>query len=161
MQETLNRLQLKAQLAVGDAREPARWWDGKPFDAILLDAPCTASGIVRRHPDVRWLRRAGDATTLAHTQSQMLLALWPLLKPGGALVYATCSLFKMEGEQRIDAFLQRPEAAGAVRDPRAGGHLLPLPDNAGQADAGRASAGQDGFFYARLIKPATPLLTHR
>ena len=161
VQETLNRLQLKAQLAVGDAREPARWWDGKPFDAILLDAPCTASGIVRRHPDVRWLRRAGDATTLAHTQSQMLLALWPLLKPGGALVYATCSLFKMEGEQRIDAFLQRPEAAGVVRDPRAGGHLLPLPDNAGQADAGRASAGQDGFFYARLIKPATPLLPRR
>ena len=154
VQENLNRLQLKAQLVVGDARDPARWWDGRAFDAILLDAPCTASGIVRRHPDVRWLRRADDVNALALTQAQMLEALWPLLTPGGALVYATCSLFKMEGEQRIDAFLQRPLALGALLDPRSPGHLLPLPHNDADADPGRASASADGFFYARLIKPA-------
>jgi 16S rRNA (cytosine967-C5)-methyltransferase len=155
VQETLNRLQLptstSVRLAVGDAREPARWWDGVPFDAILLDAPCTASGIVRRHPDVRWLRRADDVGALAHTQAQMLLALWPLLKPGGTLVYATCSLFKAEGEQRIDAFLQRPEAAGAQLDTASSGHLLPSPDNANDP-----SSTHDGFFYARLLKPLTP-----
>ena len=154
VQENLNRLQLKAQLVVGDARDPARWWDGRAFDAILLDAPCTASGIVRRHPDVRWLRRADDVNALALTQAQMLEALWPLLTPGGALVYATCSLFKIEGEQRIDAFLQRPLALGALLDPRSPGHLLPLPHNDADADPGRASASADGFFYARLIKPA-------
>ncbi len=154
VQENLNRLQLKAQLVVGDARDPARWWDGRAFDAILLDAPCTASGIVRRHPDVRWLRRADDVNALALTQAQMLEALWPLLTPGGALVYATCSLFKMEGEQRIDAFLQRPLALGALLDPRSPGHLLPLPHNDADADPGRVSASADGFFYARLIKPA-------
>ena len=154
VQESLNRLQLKARLAVGDAREPSSWWDGQAFDAILLDAPCTASGIVRRHPDVRWLRRAGDADALAKTQAQMLEALWPLLKPGGTLVYATCSLFKAEGEQRIDAFLQRPVAQGAQLDPRSPGHLLPLPHNDGEADPTRASATQDGFFFARICKPA-------
>ena len=158
VQETLNRLQLKAQLVVGDAREPARWWDGKPFDAILLDAPCTASGIVRRHPDVRWLRRADDVAALAQTQAQMLQALWPLLKPGGTLVYATCSLFKAEGEQRIAAFMQRLQDPGALLDPHSPGHLLPLPDNGGDADAAThacASAGQDGFYFARITRPAS------
>ncbi|MBI3368336.1 MAG: 16S rRNA (cytosine(967)-C(5))-methyltransferase RsmB, partial [Burkholderiales bacterium] len=81
VQETLNRLQLKATLLAADARYPARWWDGKPFDAILLDAPCTASGIVRRHPDVRWLRRPDDVVALARIQAELLDALWPLLKP--------------------------------------------------------------------------------
>ncbi|MFM8766380.1 MAG: 16S rRNA (cytosine(967)-C(5))-methyltransferase RsmB, partial [Rubrivivax sp.] len=100
VQETLDRLGLNARLQAADARQTARWWDGKPFDAILLDAPCSASGIVRRHPDVRWLRRPQDISTLARTQEELLNALWPLLKPGGRLVYATCSVFLAEGRQR-------------------------------------------------------------
>lgn len=147
VRETLDRLQLHASLLAGDARDTARWWDGRPFDAILLDAPCSASGIVRRHPDIRWLRRAEDIGALARLQSELLEALWPLLAPGGRLLYASCSLFKAEGQDRIDAFLQRHGAQGARLDPRSPGHLLPLPDNPGEA------APQDGFFYALLHKP--------
>jgi len=95
--DTLRRLRLQAELKAGDAGDPARWWDGRPFDAILLDAPCSASGIVRRHPDIRWLRRASDLPQLAAQQARLLDALWPLLKPGGRLLYATCSVFKCEG----------------------------------------------------------------
>jgi 16S rRNA (cytosine967-C5)-methyltransferase len=145
VQDTLNRLQLKAELKAGDARDTAAWWDGRPFDAVLLDAPCTASGIVRRHPDVRWLRRPDDVTALARIQAEMLEALWPLLKPGGRLLYATCSLFKAEGQAQIDAFLQRPAGRNARLDPRSPGHLLPLADNA-------ARAVHDGFYYALLHK---------
>jgi 16S rRNA (cytosine967-C5)-methyltransferase len=87
-----------AVLKAADARQPQSWWDGRPFDAILLDAPCTASGIVRRHPDVRWLRRPEDVVALARLQGELLAALWPLLAPGGRLLYATCSLFKAEGQ---------------------------------------------------------------
>lgn len=148
VQETLNRLQLKATLKAADARDPAAWWDGRPFDAILLDAPCSASGIVRRHPDIRWLRRPADVAALARTQAQLLAALWPLLAPGGRLVYATCSLFKAEGQHQIDAFLQRPEVGVACLDASTPGHLLPLPDN---AHAGAVTA--DGFYYALLHKP--------
>ena len=148
VQEGLNRLHLSAALQCGDARQPAAWWDGRPFDAILLDAPCTASGIVRRHPDIRWLRRPEDITTLARLQAQMLDALWPLLAPGGRLLYATCSLFPAEGQLQIDAFLQRIGPGAARLDPAAPGHLLPLPDNA-QATAATA----DGFFYALIHKP--------
>lgn len=146
VQETLNRLQLKAELKAADARDTASWWDGRPFDAILLDAPCSASGIVRRHPDVRWLRRADDVTALARIQAEMLDALWPLLKPGGRLLYVTCSLFKAEGQAGIDAFLQRPAGLSPRRDPRSPGHLLPVPDNPGEA-------AHDGFYYALLHKP--------
>ena len=145
VQETLNRLQLKAHLSAADGRDTARWWDGQPFDAILLDAPCSASGIVRRHPDVRWLRRPDDIVALARLQDELLQALWPLVAPGGRLLYATCSLFKAEGSQRIDAFLQRQPAGTVLPDPAAPGHLLPLADN----DA----APEDGFFYALLNKP--------
>jgi len=144
--DTLQRLQLKAELACADARDTARWWDGRPFDAILLDAPCTASGIVRRHPDVRWLRRPDDVVALARVQAEMLAALWPLLRPGGRLLYVTCSMFKAEGQAQIDAFLQRGGDACPRSDPRAPGHLLPLPDNSGRAV-------HDGFFYALLHKP--------
>lgn len=147
VQDTLNRLHLAGpgvRLAAADARDTARWWDGKPFDAILLDAPCTASGIVRRHPDVRWLRRPDDVHQLVRIQAQLLEALWPLLAPGGRLLYATCSLFKAEGEQQIDAFLQRLPAGTATRDPASPGHLLPLADN--------GAAPEDGFFYALLHK---------
>ncbi|MET0335661.1 MAG: 16S rRNA (cytosine(967)-C(5))-methyltransferase RsmB, partial [Rhizobacter sp.] len=97
--DTLARLKLNARSVAADARTPADWWDGQPFDAILLDAPCSASGIVRRHPDVRWLRRDSDIPALARIQAELLDALWPLLKPGGRLLYCTCSVFKAEGRQ--------------------------------------------------------------
>ena len=148
VQETLKRLHLAATLKAGDARQPAAWWDGRRFDAILLDAPCTASGIVRRHPDIRWLRRPDDIAALGRIQAQMLDALWPLLAPGGRLLYATCSLFPAEGQQQIDAFLQRQDPGAARLDPASPGHLLPLPDNA-NAEAATA----DGFYYALIHKP--------
>ena len=148
VQDTLKRLHLAATLKAGDARQPAAWWDGRPFDAILLDAPCTASGIVRRHPDIRWLRRPGDIAALAQVQAQMLDALWPLLAPGGRLLYATCSVFPAEGQAQIDAFLQRQGPGAARLDPASPGHLLPLPDN-----APAAAASADGFFYALIHQP--------
>ena len=152
VQDTLNRLQLRAELKAGDARQPNAWWDGRPFDAILLDAPCTASGIVRRHPDVRWLRRADDIHTLARIQAELLDALWPLLAPGGRLLYATCSIFLPEGQQQIDAFMQRQPPGTARVDPASPGHLLPSRDNAPQGVYGRGTALQDGFFYALIHK---------
>ncbi|RZL00698.1 MAG: 16S rRNA (cytosine(967)-C(5))-methyltransferase RsmB, partial [Rubrivivax sp.] len=121
--DTLDRLGLSANTVAADASQPDTWWDGEFFDAILLDAPCSASGIVRRHPDVRWLRRDSDIAQLARTQDAMLTALWPKLKPGGRLLYCTCSVFKQEGQARIDAFLQRTPSARALPAP---GHLLPV-----------------------------------
>ena len=155
VQDTLTRLGLPAPasrvaLQAADARQPAVWWDGRLFDAILLDAPCTASGIVRRHPDIRWLRRPEDVAALAAIQRELLDALWPLLKPGGRLVYATCSIFKAEGQQQIDAFLQRHADQGAWLDPLSPGHLLGLPDN--QALLAALPSG-DGFFHALIHKP--------
>ncbi len=160
--ETLARLHLPPgltpQTRAVDAAQPDPWWDGRPFDAILLDAPCSASGIVRRHPDARWLRRATDIDTLAALQDRLLDALWPLLAPGGHLLYCTCSLFKQEGEQRIDAFLQRHPGA---RRHQAPGHLLPVVEyiddhasEAAAASAARDPVAGDGFFYALLGKPA-------
>ncbi len=165
VQETLLRLRLPAAgtaarvaLRAADARQTAAWWDGKPFDAILLDAPCTASGIVRRHPDIRWLRRPEDVASLARVQAELLNALWPLLKPGGRLVYASCSLFKAEGQDQIDAFLQRQAPGTARLDPTSPGHLLPLADN-GSAEVGSPGGGahggpftHDGFYIALLHK---------
>jgi len=150
--DTLGRLGLSARTVAADAGTPQAWWDGQPFDAILLDAPCSAAGIVRRHPDVRWLRRSTDIAALVATQARLLDALWPLLKPGGRLLYCTCSVFRCEGQQQIDAFLQRQPAGAARLDPASPGHLLPLPDN---ADAGVAHAHHvaDGFFYALIHKP--------
>ena len=150
VKESLDRLGLSARLQVADARQTARWWDGKPFDAILLDAPCSASGIVRRHPDVRWLRRPQDITQMARTQDELLQALWPLLKPGGRLVYATCSVFMAEGRDRIDAFLQRPQAANALLDAASPGHLPPLLDNTRVLPGAPAALPGDGFYYALL-----------
>ena len=115
--ETLARLGLGARTLAADAAAPASWWDGRPFEAILLDAPCSASGIVRRHPDVRWLRRPGDLAALARTQARLLDALWPLLAPGGRLLYCTCSVFRCEGSAQIDAFLQRAGRRSARRQP--------------------------------------------
>lgn len=151
--ESLRRLGLQAATRVGDATRPATWWDGRPFDAILLDAPCSGSGVVRRHPDIRWLRRPQDIQALTRIQSAMLDALWPLLKPGGRLLYATCSVFRAEGQAQIDAFMQRHRDEGVGVDPGSPGHLLPLPDNQAARAWGGASVDADGFFYALLRKP--------
>jgi 16S rRNA (cytosine967-C5)-methyltransferase len=150
--ETLARLRLTARTLAADAGVPATWWDGVPFDAILLDAPCSASGIVRRHPDIRWLRRASDIPALAATQARLLDALWPLLKPGGRLLYCTCSVFKAEGQDVIDAFLQRRADARVAASPPSPGHLLPLPDNGAERSEQRGGARADGFFHALLAK---------
>ncbi len=154
--QSLTRLGLKARLLCADATDPAAWWEGVPFDAILLDAPCSASGIVRRHPDVRWLRRASDIDALALTQTHLLEALWPLLKSGGRLLYCTCSVFKSEGQARIDAFMQRRQDAVITPEPASPGHLLPLSDNGAQsvrpAAAHAAASPGDGFFFALIEK---------
>ncbi len=142
--DSLSRLGLSARLACADASRPSDWWDGRPFDAILLDAPCSGSGVVRRHPDIRWLRRPADIAALAATQAALLDALWPLLAPGGRLLYATCSVFRDEGQRQVDAFLQRTAHAGPWLDPASPGHLNGLPDN------DRFTDGDDGFFYALL-----------
>jgi 16S rRNA (cytosine967-C5)-methyltransferase len=152
--QSLSRLGLTARVVCADAGDTRSWWNGEPFDAILLDAPCSASGIVRRHPDVRWLRRASDIDALALTQARLLDALWPLLKPGGRVLYCTCSVFKREGHAQIDAFMQRWPDAAMAHDPTSPGHLLPLSDN--ESPPGSfvhilASPG-DGFYYALLEK---------
>jgi 16S rRNA (cytosine967-C5)-methyltransferase len=153
--ENLERLDLQAQVLVADAQEPAQWWPqhcgSQLFDAILLDAPCTASGIVRRHPDVRWLRRESDVEQLAIVQAGLLTTLWPLLAAGGRLLYCTCSVFRAEGEHQIEAFLAHNRDAVLLPSP---GHLLPrngaqlhsVPDN--------LPSDHDGFFYALLQKRA-------
>jgi 16S rRNA (cytosine967-C5)-methyltransferase len=149
----LARLGLAATTRVADAARPETWWDGRPFEAILLDAPCSASGIVRRHPDVRWLRRESDIAALAAAQDRLLDALWPLLAPGGRLLYCTCSLFRAEGQERIDAFLQRRGDAFLPVSGASPGHLLPLPDNDGTPSAvPSSSAAADGFFLQLLEK---------
>jgi 16S rRNA (cytosine967-C5)-methyltransferase len=148
--DTLRRLRLHAELKASDAGQPAAWWDGRPFEAILLDAPCSASGIVRRHPDIRWLRRASDLPQLAAQQARLLDALWPLLRPGGRLLYATCSVFGCEGQAQIDAFLQRHGAASAALHPASPGHLLTVPDNPGEAAGSEVL--HDGFYLALILK---------
>jgi 16S rRNA (cytosine967-C5)-methyltransferase len=152
VEQTLDRLHLRATTRCADAARPQDWWDGRPFDAILLDAPCTASGIVRRHPDVRWLRRSDDVVTLSSTQARLLDALWPTLAPGGKLLYCTCSVFKAEGSDQIDAFLQRRPDARSVGDPALTGHLLPLSHNPSAGGDGGGTALNDGFFYSLLLK---------
>jgi 16S rRNA (cytosine967-C5)-methyltransferase len=150
--QTMKRLGLHAELLAADASKPSDWWDGRPFDAILLDAPCSASGIVRRHPDIRWLRRTEDVLNLARMQDALLDALWPLLRPGGRLLFATCSLFKAEGQDRIDAFLQRHARSDATLLQTSPGHILPVIENERQP-LQTASHLVDAFFYALLEKP--------
>ena len=149
--DNLERLSLKAQIVAADAAQPKLWWDGQPFDAILLDAPCTASGIVRRHPDVRWLRRATDIAQLAQTQATLLSALWPLLKPGGRLVYCTCSVFRAEGEKQVLTFLAHNKEAVLRPAP---GHLLPDSGGKGHGVRENLKGDHDGFFYAAFDKRA-------
>ncbi len=149
--DNLQRLRLHATLRAADALEPHTWWDGRPFDAVLLDAPCSASGIVRRHPDIRWLRRATDIDALTALQARLLDTLWPLVAPGGRLLYVTCSLFKREGEEQIDAFLQRLPGGSATLHPASPGHLLTVPHNDEEAGGG-PGAPHDGFYFALICK---------
>lgn len=151
VRDNLARLGLSAHVQTADAADTATWWDGQLFDAILLDAPCTASGIVRRHPDVRWLRRATDIAQLANTQKTLLEALWPLLAPGGRMLYATCSVFRAEGEDQVLAFLSRHTDARREPSP---GHILPGNAGTGACITDNVPGGYDGFFYARLDKAA-------
>lgn len=143
--ENLERLSLAAELKVADAADTATWWDGRPFDRILLDAPCTGSGMVRRHPDARWLKREADIAQLAKSQARLLAALWPLLRRGGTLLYATCSVFRQENQDQVKAFLAtHPEARHEPLEAlktygTQDGQLLP-------------AATHDGFFYARFRK---------
>jgi 16S rRNA (cytosine967-C5)-methyltransferase len=151
--QNLRRLSVQAEVRQADASQPQAWWDGRSFDAILLDAPCTASGIVRRHPDVRWLRRPEDSAQLARTQAALLDALWPLLVPGGRLLYCTCSLFRTEGDEVIQAFLARNTQASLCPSP---GHLIPAGMPAGGAVGDNALGEHDCFYYALLEKAASP-----
>ena len=151
--ETLARLGLHATVLVADAARPQDWWQqhcgGALFDAILLDAPCTASGIVRRHPDVRWLRRESDIAQLAALQAQLLKALWPLVRPGGRLLYCTCSVFRAEGDGQVQTFLANNTDALLLPSP---GHLIPGKGDTTEAVPDNLSGDHDGFFYALLQK---------
>jgi 16S rRNA (cytosine967-C5)-methyltransferase len=145
--QTLQRVGAKAQTRIADATQPDSWWDGEGFDAILLDAPCSATGVVRRQPDVLLHRRAADVDALVASQARLLDALWPTLRRGGVLVYATCSLLKDENQRQIESFLARttdaqPQPLGSHFGHPAGPGRQRLP---GEDDG-------DGFFYARIRK---------
>ena len=147
MQDTFERLGLAIESRVADAMRPDTWWDGVPFAAILIDAPCSATGIVRRQPDVLLHRRETDIDTLRATQADLLDALWRVLAPGGTLLYATCSILRAENSEQVQAFLARtadarlePLDAGFGHDTGHGHQRLP------------GEQGMDGFFYARLRK---------
>jgi 16S rRNA (cytosine967-C5)-methyltransferase len=147
--QNLQRLGLKADIVVADAAQPKTWWDGQQFDAILLDAPCSASGIVRRHPDVRWLRRASDISQLAAVQKNLLKMLWPLLKPGGRMLYVTCSVFRQEGELQVKTFVEHN--TDCTLHPCLG-HLRPQNSLTPAALVDNLAGDHDGFYYALLEK---------
>lgn len=163
IEENLSRLGLTARVVVGDAGDPSEWHDGRPFDRILADVPCSASGIVRRHPDVRWLRRSTDIAALAAEQRRILDALWPLVAPGGELLYVTCSIFPEEGEEQARWFERSHEDAVRLDAP---GQLMPTCSGAAAERSAWLSTGtrafdleragadidHDGFFYARFQK---------
>lgn len=142
VRDNMRRLQLSATLLTGDAAQPADWWDGQPFQRILADVPCSATGVVRRHPDIKWLRRASDIEGFAQQQQHILSALWPLLEAGGKLLYVTCSILRRENQLVIDEFLSRHSDAAQLSLSAPGmtqGQLLP-------------NEQHDGFFYALLQK---------
>ncbi|WP_411886469.1 16S rRNA (cytosine(967)-C(5))-methyltransferase RsmB [Polaromonas sp. YR568] len=147
--QNLKRLGLRADIKVGDAGKPDGWWDGRLYDGILLDAPCTASGIVRRHPDVRWLRRPTDIPQLAAIQAKLLETLWPLLKPGARLLYCTCSVFRAEGDNQLQTFLTHHTDASLRPSP---GHLLPQSGVEATVFPDNLMREHDGFYYALLEK---------
>ncbi|EPF9729790.1 16S rRNA (cytosine(967)-C(5))-methyltransferase RsmB [Vibrio fluvialis] len=142
--DNLKRLNLSAKVVCGDARYPQEWWQGSQFDRILLDAPCSATGVIRRHPDIKWLRRAEDIAALAELQREILDAMWQQLKPGGTLVYATCSITPQENVLQVKDFLARTSDAQLVGSEldNPGRQILP-----GEED-------MDGFYYAVLTKQA-------
>ncbi len=147
VRENLQRLGLQASLVAADARATGEWWDGKPFQRILLDAPCSATGVIRRHPDIKLARKPEDIAALAHLQGELLDALWPTLEVGGVLLYATCSVMPAENSDSIAAFLARTPGARELDLPGPWGmkqphgrQLLPQVE------------GHDGFYYAKLIK---------
>ena len=137
----LARLGLEATWRAADAADPAAWWDGRPFDRILLDAPCTATGVIRRHPDIKVLRQPDDVDRARAGQVRLLQALWPTLAAGGRLVYATCSVLRAENQSVVQDFLsQTPDAKLAPEEPPEGRQILP------------GEANMDGFYYACLLK---------
>lgn len=142
VEENLERAGLSAIIHCADVATTDDWWDGEPFDRILLDAPCSATGVIRRHPDIKWLRRADDISELANLQSRILNSLWPLLKPGGELLYATCSILKQENQTQIESFLQQ----------QTGASLIPIDAEHKMLQLLPGDYGGDGFFYARLKK---------
>ena len=154
--DNLRDLGLSATLVAGDAGEPAAWWDGRPFERILLDVPCSATGVIRRHPDIKLLRRPEDVAALAARQLQLLHALWPLLAPGGRLVYASCSALQAETAAVIEAFMRpaRRRARRHRRSHRAQRHVGMSDASARRAACASAAgtAGMDGFYYACLEK---------
>ena len=151
--QNLQRLNLSAELVVGDACNPEHWWDGKQFDRILLDVPCSALGVIRRHPDIKLLRKPADIQQLQQLQQKILETIWPLLKAGGILIYATCSTLKVENEQQIDNFITNHsdaenlpiKATWGISRPF-GRQILPGTD------------AMDGFYYARIGKQKLPQL---
>jgi 16S rRNA (cytosine967-C5)-methyltransferase len=152
--ENLARLGQQADIVVGDASRPADWWDGQQYDRILADVPCSASGIVRRHPDIRWLRRETDIARLVNEQRRIVSQLWPLLKPGGILVYVTCSIFPTEGEEQARWFGAQLSDAIRLQAP---GQLLPGARASQPADGPATGlpglpSDYDGFYYARFQK---------
>jgi 16S rRNA (cytosine967-C5)-methyltransferase len=142
IKENFQRLKLNAVLKCGDATKPETWWDGIPFQRILADVPCSASGVVRRHPDIKWLRRPSDIESFANQQEQILKSLWPLLERGGKLLYATCSVFSRENQQVVEAFLDIHKDAKQE-------NISEYELNNGQLQPGDQ---HDGFFYALLQK---------
>ncbi|HEC13693.1 MAG TPA: 16S rRNA (cytosine(967)-C(5))-methyltransferase RsmB [Acidiferrobacteraceae bacterium] len=147
VQENLKRLGLKARLVEGDALEPQIWWDGEAFDRILLDAPCSGSGVIRRHPDIKLLRTPKDIEALAARQKNLLDSLWPLLRSGGKLVYATCSILPDEGENQLEWFMAKHPDTRALTTTMTMGVALKF---GRQCIPGQA--GMDGFYYAAVQK---------
>ena len=147
IKDNLSRLHLHASIREGDASKPETWWDGIPFERILLDAPCSATGVIRRHPDIKWLRTPNDIDNITQLQQQLLQSLWPLLSTNGLLVYATCSVLPEENEQQIATFVAHQPDARVVEIPASWGYatghgrqILPGEDD------------MDGFFYSVLQK---------
>jgi 16S rRNA (cytosine967-C5)-methyltransferase len=142
IRENLERLGLCAATANADAGDPDSWWDRRPFQRILLDVPCSASGVVRRHPDIRWNRRPSDLPKLATQQGRLLDGVWQVLETSGKLLYATCSVFRDENESTVEAFLARQPDA----------HVVQLQPGAPEGGRIRPDDDHDGFFYALLEK---------
>ncbi len=147
VKENLERLQLQATIVTGDAADPTTWWDGKLFDRILLDAPCSATGVIRRHPDIKLLRTPEEVSQVVLLQESILEAMWPLLKPGGLMVYATCSVLPVENEQQMARFKERHADCQVYKEHWAWGEKT---SHGQQILPGQQ--GMDGFFYSVLQK---------